>query len=200
MPLIIPPDYALATWEFSGAPGTAPFATTCGFRVDGWLDSQVAAANHLFTAYQLSWLLNTDSEITLDRVTLLIGDLNGNGSVESDLSPEAGQTATADGPISMAVIMRKTTDQLGRKGRGRCFIPGVLGTEDVNQDGTIKTASLAVFQATADDFHDNVTSPGGAPTGALEPVLLHNDPALAPTVISNFTVTPLVGWIRGRIR
>lgn len=159
----------------------------------------MAAANAVMEAYSDSLLLNTASALTLDRVTLSVGqDGQGGGSVDSDLAPVPGGAAGTYPPTAMSAILRKTTNALGRAGRGRMFLPGVLTETDVDPDGTVVVGKRTTLNTAAATFQARLIEQDVYPS--VPPVLLHSSGTLAPTPITSFTVSDLVGWIRGRIR
>lgn len=154
-------------------------------------------ANAVKAAYVSSLGPVTWNGLVLDRVTLSVGSSGPGGSVDSDTAPDAmGANMSAPMTLALAAIARKSTDRLGRSGRGRMFLPGVLNEVDVDPDGSITTARRATLNSALDDFVDDLT------TALVAPVLLHSTgvEVFAPTPITGITTSDLVGIIRGRIR
>lgn len=201
MSLVIPPGFASAAFVHTSSLGTQPFVTTLGVDISNFGGTFSAAANFLFVTWDDTIMREVDTSLQLQKVTLSIGQDGPGGSVDSTLAPAGGARSGAEAPVAMAAIARKNTGQFGRSGRGRMFLPGVLGQADVSGDGSIVAARQAQINTRLTELLDTlvVGDPGGL--NALPPVLLHSPggPTL-PTSIISLTCAPLVGWIRGRIR
>lgn len=198
MPRTIPVGFAELSFVFTGTEGTAPYVTTLGVGLAGVTD-MVNACNQAMTCYAATILPATSSQITLDRVVMSVGLTGGaSGSVQSDLPPISGTNSGSFPVISMCAIARKNTAELGRKGRGRCFLPGSVENGEINRSGEISPVIRGLLGDRWNDFLLQLATP---PVGgdAMSPVLLHADGS-TPTVITGGSISPLVGWIRGRIR
>lgn len=200
MSLTIPVGYGLANFVHTSTEGTQPFVCTIGVDMTGAGPDFVGAANSLFSDWGLSILPIMDSDLTLSKVTLAIGSVGPGGSVDSTRTPVVGGRSTTGLPWSLSAIATKRTGQLGRSGRGRMFIPGLVATTEVGQGGSISTTRRNAIQAALDSLNTNMNIAGGAGEYVMRPYLLHSNPALPPTAIEGFSLAPLVGWIRKRIR
>jgi hypothetical protein len=201
--LIIPPGYASAAFILTGAVGTQPYVTTMGLDISGAGGDFVGVANVAFNAYALKIMPETTSGLTLDRVTLSVGQDGPGGSVDSSAAPVAGGASGTYPPTALSVIGRKVTNSLGRRGRGRMFVPGVITETHVDQDGTIGGNRRDQLNIVFGDFLTQLEagSPGAEPEPIpVPPVLLHGSAPLTPTPITGMICSDLVGWIRGRIR
>ena len=199
MARIIPPNFGEISIVHTGGGGTAPYVVTCGVSLLGVPPEDfVECANNAKGAYSDQFRSILNPELAIDRCVLQIGLAGGSsGSVESDTPPLQGQGDGSYEPISMAVIARKNTGVLGRKGRGRCFLPGLLTDPAVDAGGRIVASSAEGYSERWNTFlTDLATLPVGS---AMAPVLLHNDGS-PPTPITGGTIAPQVGWIRKRIR
>lgn len=199
MTLIIPPGFGSASIVMTATVGTPIFVTTIGVDLDAFGGDFVLAANRVMASYATTIGAVTDSSITVDRVTLAVGDDGPGGSVDSDLTPVPGGRSGTMAPASMAAIVRKSTDSLGRRGRGRMFLPGVLTQIEVGEDGQIIPARISTLQTAVTAFEAALNQTTD-PATTLPPVLLHSSAPADPSPITGLTVTPTVGWIRGRIR
>lgn len=197
MPLIIPPGFGSAAFVFTSTTGTPPIVTTIGVDLSDVTIGMVGAANAMMAAYVEHLIPETDNSLTLDHVTLTVGQDGPGGSVDSSNAPVVGTRGGTGPPVSMATIVRKVTNVLGRRGRGRMFVPGLLTTTQVDENGIISAVRRdeidAVLTAWATEFSQT-------PTTAMPPVLLHSSAPADPTPIVDLTTASLVGWIRGRIR
>lgn len=199
MSLVIPPGFGNAAFIFTGAVGTQPYVTTLGVDISGAGGDFVGAANSLMLSYQVAFQTETSNALTLDRVNLAIGQDGPGGSVDSDLSPIAMSRSGTYGPTAMSAIARKVTNEIGRRGRGRMFLPGVITESEVDADGSITSARRGTLQTALNLFQTTLAEPAGEDV-AYPPVLLHSQAPADPTPLTSFAVSDLVGWIRGRIR
>lgn len=202
MSLVIPPGYGSAAFVLTGQPGTQPYVTTCGVDLSSAGGDWVAAANACFLAFEFVFKSQLSQALTLDHVTLTVGSDGPGGSVDSDLAPSSGTRTGSFPPTALSTIARKTTNTLGRRGRGRMFIPGIVSENEVDEDGTIVTARRNAINALLATFHDELSTGDSWGGFGVPPVLLHGPAAgaIPPTPITRFTVSDTVGWIRGRIR
>lgn len=196
MPLVVPPGFGLASFIHTGAVGTQPYVCTLGIDFDAGVISAQDAANRCFIAWSTNLGPEISSQLTLDRVSLFVGDDGPSGSVDSDLSPVAMSRAGTYPPTSLSAIVRKVTAEPGRRGRGRMFLPGAVSESEVDQDGTVVAARRATLTTAMQDFGAGLVTGGGVNGG----VVFHSTAPFDPTPIVNFAVSDLVGWIRGRIR
>lgn len=198
VPLSIPTGTANASLVFQTSTGDGPFVTTCGVTTIGYEDDFVSLANAIMQAYADAMKTNTSTALTLERVSLLVGQPGGNGSVDSSLAPIAMTNAGAAAPVAMALIARKTTNLLGRSGRGRMFLPGTAFETTIDPDGSVQPTFRNQVSVAMEDFRDRLLE---APLGPITPLLLHDVTVNhQPTTIRSFVVSDLVGWVRGRIR
>lgn len=198
MALVIPPGYANAAFVFNGPPGTQPYIFTLGVDISGWGGDHVAVANILKATFAGQFATEVTSQLTLDRVTLAVGQDGPGGSVDSDSAPDAFTRSGSFPPTAMSCIVRKVTNELGRRGRGRMYVPGIISENEVDQDGSIVAARRTAVNQLFDDWYDTLAAP--PLETALPPVLFHASAPTNPTPITSFAVSDLVGWIRGRIR
>ena len=200
MALVIPSTHALASWTTEGPAGTAPYVTTCGVLLGLGAVDLVEAANTALTAYGLAFDNLLADGYAVTKCSLYVDNVNGRGSVDSDLDPIPGTRSGNMAPVAMALIARKVTSTIGRTGRGRMFIPAVLADGDVDPGGSIESVSVGAFQSALDSFSAAMAGDGEDPALPLQ--LLHDEasPQTLPSAITALQVGPTVGWIRGRIR
>lgn len=199
MSLVIPPGFGNAAFVFTSASGTAPFVTTLGIDLSAAGGDFVEAANTVMTYYAQNMASVTDNDLTLDHVTLAVGSDGPGGSVDSDLAPIPMTSSGTFGPVAVGVLARKVTNELGRRGRGRMFLPGTNLESGTEVDGTLTSGYRTSMQTALDDFYDDLAN-GSSPLLAYPPVLLHSAAPTDPSPITGLAVADLVGIIRGRIR
>lgn len=199
MPLIVPPGFGLAAFVFTSTSGTPPIVTTLGVDLGDVGGAFVEAADLLHAAYAVNIGPETDNSLTLDHVNLQVGDDGPGGSVDSAVGPSAMTRSGTGPPVSMSVIVRKITNDLGRRGRGRMFLPGLLTTTNVDENGIVASGRRTEIITAVGAFLSDISDVGATP-GPCPPVLLHSSAPADPTPVVNIAVSAQVGWIRGRIR
>lgn len=201
MAQFIGPGTGSAAIVLTGGVGTQPFITTIGVDLTLVGGNYIGAANTVFAAYQQTFLESTSNELTLERVILSVGQDNGDApTVESTLEPVAGDASGDFLPLSCALLLNKRTQRLGREGRGRMFIPGVLKDNMVDISGTVGETTREAFNQVAEDFLGLLNL--GIPTVAtsVPPILLHSDPATQVDAILTLIVGPICGTMARRIK
>lgn len=201
MAIDIPEGFAQAAWVVTGQYGTDPFVTTLGLGIASSEGSLTDIANQCFAAFVTAFRTKLSNGLTLQKCTITTVEGGSLGSVDSDLAPSQGGRSSNDDVIALALLLNKRTAQLGRKGRGRMFIPGVLADDDTGLGGQYSDSARDDFQDRAADFLLNITgqAPGQVDPQELNPVLLHTD-GTTPTSISSLVVAPKVGVLRKRLR
>lgn len=202
MALIVPPGFGSAAIVLEAGVGTTPFITTIGVDLSSAGGDFVSAANTVYACYANAFLTSTSPDLTLTKVILSVGQDGGDTpTVESNLPAQAGTGSGEYLPLSNALLLNKSTALLGRKGRGRMFVPGVMKDSQVDISGRIGQTTVDAFNTVAEDFLASlVDDVFEIPTPA---VLLHG-PAVggapAPTPILGLTVGPIVGTLPRRIK
>ena len=200
MSVKIGPGFGLAAWVMSSSEGTEPFVTTMGVDLSGYGGDYQEAANNAMEAYANSVMPETDSDLTLERCTLTVGADGPLGSIDSNHAAFDGQRSAVGLPWSLSLIARKGTAVLGREGRGRMFIPGVINHSEVGQGGNVSSSRATALATMLNTFLDYLQNGDGVLMSApVPPVLLHTS-ATVPTPVTSLTPAPLVGWVRKRIR
>lgn len=202
MALAIPPGFGSAAFVFTGGVGTQPYVTTIGLDLSNLGGDFVLGANLAMSAYGTAFLNQWSSALNLDHVTLSVGQDGPGGSVDSDLAVIPSTRSGSFPPTALAGIARKVTNELGRSGRGRMFLPAVLSESEVDEDGSVTTARRGTLNTILENFLGFLNDPEDE--FAMAPVLLHSTTSLGvvptPSPITTMVMSDTVGWIRGRIR
>lgn len=199
LPIVIPPNYGLATLRWSVTGRINPVSCTVGFSPVAPLAGPTSMADDIWADLTAAGapcnagsMINVYSFLGVD-VKVNVGGVFVGGA--SSAGPVAGTIAGFNSNvINSAVIVRKLTANIGRKYRGRMFVPP-LGLDESNLDpvGQIGGAARTAEQLRWDTFlAPNLA--GGHPI-----VLLHTDVALAPTPITALLVAGRVGTQRRRL-
>lgn len=200
MGVTIPEGYGSIAHVYTGSNGTSPYVVTHGIVLPDGAPLQ-DVVDLCFTAWEDQFLPNTFNEFTFDHTTLTVEAPGGGlGSVQSSLPPSVGAASGSAGLVAVAVLVNKVTGLLGRAGRGRMFIPGLLGETDIDVDGIIAGTSVDLYQDLCDNYQLALEAGDPGWTGSPNPQLLHSNALLAPNAISRFLVSPKVGILRRRLR
>lgn len=197
MTTIIPPLFSLWTATFTCVGLTRNCQITMGIQPGVGLTAAqqnaavrtalVGATGRPFSA------ANMDNQWTLAETKILYRNAGGLLLTDIDTGVVIGTKAIDPCPVNTSVILRKNTAFAGKAYRGRCLLPPFYFPEsDVDQAGNISAS------ATYNTLWD--TARLAMISNAVAPVLLHDDPAIAPTAITSFSVNTRIGTIGKRLR
>lgn len=152
----------------------------------------VAAACHdQFITY---WGAFMDSQVTFRSTLAYQGPTpSSTAGVKNDTA--TGSTSNAKAPANVALLIHKQTALIGRRNRGRMYIPYVLNETTIDEVGNVLPASVTSFTNQAQGL---VT--------ALETVdvpmyLAHSSPGLgSPEKVTAAYADPVIGTQRRRVR
>lgn len=187
------------TVQLTGAPHLA--VMTCGFSFTGIptaaqlntrLRNAMTSTGSIFDTAQYA------SNFTVVN-TYVLQNLSGSLFADNNTTAIAGALTRSIPSYNCSLIVRKVTSLAGRQFRGRFLAPCLnIAEGDVNSGGNIGGTSLTASTAAWATFYTQLNA------FALPPVLLHDAPKTGPTPIPTpinaFTVNPLIGTIRRRIR
>lgn len=114
-------------------------------------------------------------------------------------TPTAGTSTANQAPPNVAWILRKRTNFVGRRYRGRMYFPWSLSETAMNELGVLTPAAISTRQGAANDWLD-AADVATAYEGLW---LLHNETGTAaenPDRISTFEVAQVVGTQRRRLQ
>lgn len=190
---VIPDGFSQATLEFT-APGIPdPAMVVIGLEPDPTLDAlqQAQAVVNAWNTGTPSIRGRTHDETTLHSVRVLFND-NGVFRSNATFPQEAGTLAGVGLAYNCAYVISKETDRAGRAFHGRMYWPGLL-EGDVGIGGVIDSAAQSSMGDAATNFLNALSS-------ELVPmVLLHSDPAVAPTDVTGVAVRANIGTQRRRL-
>ena len=205
MPSNIPIGYGQATFSFTHEGLGKPLAVTLGIVLPGTYPSATELANELHTRFANTVMEDVDNSITCTHVDLFIGAGDDpSGSVRSNTPPKVGERAMVSAPLNTAVIVGKQGILLGRRGKGRLFMPGSCSSAEVGENGRLGESIVSSLNGTWQDFLDMLNDgvEGGWYDGPLFPCIIHKPPheEQTPTRINAFVVSSLIGTRGSRIR
>lgn len=141
-------------------------------------------ASNMRTIYQF-----VGCDVTLNTGGVLTG-------ASSTGSPVTGTAGSTDAVLnSTTCIFRKRTALIGRKHRGRMFVPGLLIEDaEINPDGSISSTGQSIQNAT---FQASATAMFASTVST--PALLHSVVGLTPDAITSFVLAGTIGVQKRRL-
>jgi hypothetical protein len=189
---VIPNGYAQVNFKMGGTAYPSGAEVTFGVRLDTSDDpATVAATIRDITLTRLQDRLPTS--VSINSILVKFGP-NATGPFADLGVAEDGTGSSGDVNPNMAMLIKKVTNEGGRKGRGRMYWP--VAEDQVGQAGVLKTSpdQVAAMNGALADWQDDLT------TADLPPVLLHNDEDDPPTVITLFSTQAITATQRRRLR
>lgn len=198
MGVVINTGYGQAEFWHRLSGDAEPMITTIGFKDETPGATATAIATTLSGLWQGSAKPFTvslaDSQWTYERcrVTLAVsGDLQ----LGENLANVVGSNVTVTVPKNCCALVRKGTGVLGRRNRGRMYLPPyALATAFVDRNGMISSTFLTPLQTALNTFL------GAMDTAGYQAVILHSTSEVLPTVITSLVVQPQIATQRRRLR
>lgn len=206
MALIVPPGFSDIAIELRASGDPDPWYVTFG------VDSSDAAGdlvvigdvcNSAWTAVmqQISPIVSfTGCKVTVGQD----GPFPIRGFVPQAGGPTAGASNVDKLPSNCALLVRKTSAEGGRRGKGRFYVPGLVSDNQCDNLGVIAGASLTVWQELFSDFFDFLTDTTVGPPASLPMVVLHDSlgvtPPGDPTPVTGLQVDGVIATQRRRMR
>lgn len=207
MSIRIPPGYAEAWLQFTIATDPEPMYTSLGVGLASGITPSVAATNNILDVMtaRIGPLLGA-SYVTRGSHVLWGQDAPDDVRIDGTGGTVNG-TGSAPLPNNTAMLVKKSTTEGGRRGRGRMFIPGIQEAS-VDDAGVIAAATRTLYQTELNTMLANLVGlpevaaaalfrparaagPGGVP-----PFL----PGLPPAQIVGLTLDQRVATQRRRMR
>jgi hypothetical protein len=191
---VIPVDYGQSATKFvligTDTYGVVVLGHSFGVGVPNVVDG-ANAIHDSWQAMDIMAILN--SGWRLEEVVLTIMTGTGPVSGTDTRSPLTGANSGGGAAPNLAYLVRKTTDQGGRAGRGRMYIPGLEET-DVDAGGNLVGGIIATGNTVIGDMINDFS------TNDVPLRLLHNNPALTPGVITGLSLQLKCATQRRRLR
>lgn len=196
MTLILPLSYSNARFIFT----CAGIADPCGFSI-GYRDDfsrtpavEAAAIRDAAIDTEIVTAANLSNQWTFQGVVVTYSAVGG-PIVGQDITPITGTDTAPPIPANCSVLVRKNTDEGGRKQRGRLNLPaGKMEEQNVDAAGFITSGVRSVMQTHWNAFHARLV------TDQMVPYLYHSDAADDPTEITSFSVMAQIATQRLRMR
>lgn len=196
MPLIIPTGFAQVLIPIRHIGEQRAAAITFGVDATVAGDVDAAKVNDIQLAFTDNFPL--DSDVSIGPSLARVGTGGGEALTVEGSLVEQGTASGSTIPSNCAVLMRKVTARGGRRGKGRFFVPWLLGEGDVDEVGTVSSV-----------VRESISSAGAAMLADLllaecPMVLLHSSggdtPPGDPTGVTNLVCDSRIGTQRRRLR
>lgn len=200
MALHMPSNYGQISLVFRHSGASRNWVTTCGFFADGAGES-ITAAYMQPVQWASAWGDNLsslcDSQVTLQQVEAVwkVGTTLYGRTVTTTLTGSRTQQTVAP---QVALNVRKQAGARGRANQGRFFFPASLATIEMDEVGLINSGSFTGLRNAFLAFYGDVVQ--SVDSTNTFPVILHNDPDLTPTPITDFVLQNRVATQRRRNR
>lgn len=202
MPLQIPFNYGEASVWFRLAGDPEEMAITTGFH-DTFPDPEDAdgIAEEIYNAF-----VGTGLIFQVNAVGTPLSAVRCDVKIAREAEPfirqgsfvqsTQGTRSTSGPPSNVALFVRKTSGFLGRRYKGRMYLPAqFLKNDDVSPTGAIEPSSaLPTLQTRMTATYDAMVA------AQLPPVILHTTGSPTPTPVTGFSVQPVIATQRRRLR
>ena len=185
MGYVIPAGYARVNFEYAAAStlgssivtgigvNTPPGEILLDLFEQWWDESLKLRTSHYYTLLKIEARNDVEfAERTIGQAGALVGD---------------------PAPPNTSALFRMQSGLVGRKYRGRMYLPGVLDDDEINADGTIVDTALTSLGGVMAYLIDVLG------TASVEPVILHSD-STVPTLVTSGAIQPVVASQRRRLR
>jgi hypothetical protein len=195
--MLIPSGFCLASYRITVGLDPEEMVVTCGHALPAVTPLQ--AANALEDAWRdIQVPAQYGADVVWRGVTVQVGtNASGEGpffTQQSAVGPLNSPGTSALVPQNTALLVRKATDQPGRRGRGRMYIPGAVSEAGVSNIGIIDSTSVVNRQTAFNNWLSRLTTEG------YDPVVLHQTGDPSPAFIVGFFVSNLAATQRRRMR
>jgi hypothetical protein len=188
---IITSDYELLTGPTTPAPTPEQVTQAIAVRAD-------AAAALLFTArLGVGWSY-TGAKVTYKLLSTEYG-------AEINRSPAIVGANAAPSPPQVAVVVRKTSSLVGRRFKGRFYVPGILIDSAVDDAGLLIPGTVTSLQTAFSAFQSTLVIPATLTEAQIALAIVHSPPKSGvvtppPNRVLALSVQALTATQRRRIR
>lgn len=191
---VIPTGYAQVNLIFTGSQIPTGAEITMGFDLEIYAGSATGLAGDVGGIFASGIMPNLNASCTLSGALAKFGPSATGPSGEQTFSTVGGDGGAACSP-GVTYLVQKVTNDGGRAGRGRWYVPG-CSEADVSGNGEIDATFLAQMQSDLDAFLVSITA------ADLTPVVLHGaeSPLSVPSPITGLVIDNRVATQRKRQR
>lgn len=185
MGYIIPAGYSRATFEYDAR---SPMGSQLVWGIGLTQGPTETMLDALQDWWEDSGKIRTSLSYTLSNIELRNDIEVLNRSVGTN-----GSLTDAPAPPGCAALVRLGSGLVGRKNRGRIYLPGMLLDDDIDSDGSILSGTVLSIQGVVDDLMAAIAS------ASATPVVLHSDVG-TPTLVTSAQVQSVSATQRRRLR
>ena len=195
----IPVGYSEATFIFNCTGSTRDVTWTCGIDdVNFATTDAIAQALEVYTEFSAVGRPYTPANLnnfwTFQGVSIT-RMLETGPQVGQFLGPIVGTLSGAPVPINCALLMSKSTNEGGRRNRGRAFLPPVhLAETAIDQVGVFASGVAATIRGFFIAAWNELELQG------ITPVLFHATAPFTPTPVVGFSISTQLATQRRRMR
>lgn len=197
-----PPGFADCSIEMVLATSSRPAYITFGVDPTETEPSTVATSVWASALFAGSLVSMMDSSVTFVGVHVALGTDGAEDLAYEHPVTTVGSAALTSLPANCSLLVHKVTARGGRRGRGRMFIPWVIGEGDCDEGGLITASPLAAMQTKLDTFRIQLAT-NGVPMVLLHkpslPGTIHPTTAGAPNPVLALRADKLIGTQRRRL-
>lgn len=205
--MAVPDGYARVTFEYQGVGYTGTMTNSVGFQTAAALDGPLPGSYEwgvrspaLYTRFwkaSLAKVLSTGTTLVNCRV-----EAEGQvfeGGDETSGNPTGTRTGVQIGPPELATIVSFRAAGIGRRNRGRVYLPEALEVDwNVNGFTSALADAVADMAASATAWYGDLPEEvDGEPMATGPVVILHAD-AGTPSVVTSYRPGARIGRLRSR--
>jgi hypothetical protein len=126
------------------------------------------------------------------------------GADSNPLAPITG-TIVSPSPPQIALVVRKNSNLVGRRFKGRFYVPGMLADATVDDSGSVLQGTINTLQAAFNSFYAGMLLPATPTEARFAMSIVHTPPITggptpAPNQVQSLSVQALTATQRRRIR
>lgn len=196
MTVSIPPGFAECIIPITSSASSHVATITFGLDMGSSAGSP-ESCDLILTAFAESIGLDMDSNTLAGPTTLLVGQDGGPPVTVVGTITDPGDVTRASLPANCAALYKKSSATGGRRGRGRFFVPWVVGTAETDEGGIISSGVLPGLNTHAAAFLAALVTESG-----MSMVVLHSpgiSTAGPPSAVTSLTVDRLIATQRRRL-
>lgn len=198
MPQVVPPGFAHCLIPFNHPLIPRAAVITFGLEISGTVTPVNELIDEVVASFVNSWTTFIDSQVLVGPGKMVVGQ-DGPDNLSVDGVYTAYGAATSDRAwANTALLLTKLTEQGGRRGKGRMYLPWCLAESVPDEAGRIAPASVATAQTAADDWLADLV----AIDGVEDMVVLHSTGVtqiVDPSPVTRLLVSNVIGTQRRRL-
>ena len=202
MALLIPEGFAQITIPIRHVSMSREAVVTFGVSISVEPDPYVDIVDFIFGIWFDTLGQRVDAGCTQGPARMAVGTSTSEHIQVVGTETNGSARAVAVLPPNNALLVKKTTNRGGRRGRGRMYVPWALDDNQVDEVGLLSGGELTAAQTEADNFLESLGTASGE-DGPHPMYLLHESEgetaAGSPNLVTSLTCDGLVATQRRRL-